>query len=219
MIIESKYCSLEDKVYQELEEEILTGKLKRGESITETALSERLGVSRTPVRSAMRRLTEEGLIETVANRGSVIIGITAEDMLDIYRVRVRLEGLASKLAAENISPEGIEKLTEAVELAEFYISKKDTEKLKELDSMFHQTVYKEANNRWLARTLSELHKKIRAYRKLSLTIPGRLEASVAEHRQILDAILRGDSAEADRLTSMHIEAASESMRQAFEKAK
>lgn len=219
MIIESKYYSLEDKVYQELEEEILTGKLKRGESITETALSERLGVSRTPVRSAMRRLTEEGLIETVANRGSVIIGITAEDMLDIYRVRVRLEGLASKLAAENISPEGIEKLTEAVELAEFYISKKDTEKLKELDSMFHQTVYKEANNRWLARTLSELHKKIRAYRKLSLTIPGRLEASVAEHRQILDAILRGDSAEADRLTSMHIEAASESMRQAFEKAK
>ena len=219
MIIESKYYSLEDKVYQELEEEILTGKLKRGESITETALSERLGVSRTPVRSAMRRLTEEGLIETVANRGSVIIGITAEDMLDIYRVRVRLEGLASKLAAENISPEGIEKLTEAVELAEFYISKKDTEKLKELDSMFHQTVYKEANNRWLARTLSELHKKIRAYRKLSLTIPGRLEASVAEHRQILDAILRGDSAEADRLTSMHIEAASESMRQAFENAK
>ena len=219
MIIESKYYSLEDKVYQELEEEILTGKLKRGESITETALSERLGVSRTPVRSAMRRLTEEGLIETVANRGSVIIGITAEDMLDIYRVRVRLEGLASKLAAENISPEGIEKLTEAVELAEFYISKKDTEKLKELDSMFHQTVYREANNRWLARTLSELHKKIRAYRKLSLTIPGRLEASVAEHRQILDAILRGDSAEADRLTSMHIEAASESMRQAFENAK
>ena len=219
MIIESKYYSLEDKVYQELEEEILTGKLKRGASITETALSERLGVSRTPVRSAMRRLTEEGLIETVANRGSVIIGITAEDMLDIYRVRVRLEGLASKLAAQNISPEGIEKLTEAVELAEFYISKKDTEKLKELDSMFHQTVYREANNRWLARTLSELHKKIRAYRKLSLTIPGRLEASVAEHRQILDAILRGDSAEADRLTSMHIEAASESMRQAFENAK
>ena len=85
--------------------------------------------------------------------------------------------------------------------------------------MFHETVYKEANNRWLARTLSELHKKIRTYRKLSLTVPGRLEASVAEHRQILDAIARGDSAEADRLTSLHIEAATDSMMLAFESAK
>lgn len=219
MIIESKYFSLEEKVYHELEEEILTGKLKRGEALTEISLSKRLGVSRTPVRSAIRRLTEDGLIETVANRGSVVVGITEADMIDIYRVRVRLEGLASKLAAECISKEGLETLTEAVELAEFYISKKDTEKLKELDSVFHETVYKEANNRWLARTLSELHKKIRTYRKLSLTVPGRLEASVAEHRQILDAIARGDSAEADRLTSLHIEAATDSMMLAFESAK
>lgn len=219
MIIESKYFSLEEKVYHELEEEILTGKLKRGEALTEISLSKRLGVSRTPVRSAIRRLTEDGLIETVANRGSVVVGITEADMIDIYRVRVRLEGLASKLAAECISKEGLDTLTEAVELAEFYISKKDTEKLKELDSVFHETVYKEANNRWLARTLSELHKKIRTYRKLSLTVPGRLEASVAEHRQILDAIARGDSAEADRLTSLHIEAATDSMMLAFESAK
>lgn len=219
MIIESKYFSLEEKVYHELEEEILTGKLKRGEALTEISLSKRLGVSRTPVRSAIRRLTEDGLIETVANRGSVVVGITEADMIDIYRVRVRLEGLASKLAAECISKEGLDTLTEAVELAEFYISKKDTEKLKELDSVFHETVYKEANNRWLARTLSELHKKIRTYRKLSLTVPGRLEASVAEHRKILDAIARGDSAEADRLTSLHIEAATDSMMLAFESAK
>ena len=219
MIIESKYFSLEEKVYHELEEEILTGKLKRGEALTEISLSKRLGVSRTPVRSAIRRLTEDGLIETVANRGSVVVGITEADMIDIYRVRVRLEGLASKLAAECISKEGLDTLTEAVELAEFYISKKDTEKLKELDSVFHETVYKEANNRWLARTLSELHKKIRTYRKLSLTVPGRLEASVAEHRKILDAIARGDSAEADRLTALHIEAATDSMMLAFESAK
>lgn len=219
MIIESKYFSLEDKVYHELEEEILTGKLKRGTALTEISLSKRLGVSRTPIRSAIRRLTEEGLIETVANRGSVVVGITEEDMLDIYRVRVRLEGLASKLAAENISKDGLDTLTEAVELSEFYINKKDTEKLKELDSVFHETVYKEANNRWLAKTLSELHKKIRAYRKLSLTVPGRLETSVAEHRQILDAIARGDAAEADRLTSLHIEAATDNMMLAFENAK
>lgn len=216
MIIENKHLSLEEKVFCELEEEILSGRLARGAALTEISLSERLGVSRTPVRSAIRRLAEDGIVEVVANRGAVVVGITEDDLLDIYRIRVRLEGLASRLAAENISEEGLSRLRDSVELSEFYISKQDTEKLRELDTAFHEAIYVEAGNRLLCKTLSELHKKIRLYRKLSLSVPGRLERSVLEHREIYEAIAARAADRADELTSRHIEEALESTLVAFE---
>lgn len=216
MKIDERLLSLEEKVFLQLEEEILSEKLTRGTSLGEIALSERLGVSRTPIRSALHRLAEEGLIETITNRGAVVVGINRDDLIDIYRIRVRLEGLASATAAERISEEGLREITESVELAEFYINKKDTERLKELDSAFHETIYRESGNRLLFKTLTELHRKIKTYRKLSLTVPGRLERSVYEHKEILAAIAKGDAQEADRLTSLHIERALENTLKAFE---
>ena len=217
MIIDDKNLSLEERVYRQLEEEIISGELKRGTALTEVALSARLGVSRTPIRSALHRLYEDGLIDTVANRGSVVVGITEEDLIDIYKIRVRLEGLASAIAAERISADELKLLSDSVELSEFYIRKEDTEHLRELDSAFHETIYKATGNRLLCRTLSELHKKIKSYRKLSLTVPGRLEKSVEEHREILEAIKRGDADAADRLTSLHVERAMENVIKAFRK--
>ena len=216
MKVDERLLSLEDKVFIQLEEEILSEKLTRGTSLGEIALSERLGVSRTPIRSALHRLAEDGLVETITNRGAVVVGINRDDLIDIYRIRVRLEGLASATAAERISEDGLREITESVELAEFYINKKDTERLKELDSAFHETIYKESGNRLLCKTLSELHRKIKAYRKFSLSVPGRLERSVYEHKEILEAIAKGDAQEADRLTSLHIERALENMLKAFE---
>lgn len=211
MIVDSKLLSLENKVFIKLEDEILSGKLTRGTALTEISLSERLGVSRTPVRSALHRLAEEGLVEAVANKGCVVIGITSADLVDIYKIRVRLEGLASAIAATRITDEGLNTLRESVELAEFYISKNDTEKLKELDSEFHETIYRSTGNRLLCKTLSELHRKIKSYRKLSLTVPGRLERSVLEHREIYQAIAIRDAEKADMLTSLHIERALENV--------
>ena len=211
MIVDSKLLSLENKVFVKLEDEILSGKLTRGSALTEISLSERLGVSRTPVRSALHRLAEEGLVEAVANKGCVVIGITNADLVDIYKIRVRLEGLASAIAATRIAEEGLNTLRESVELAEFYISKNDTEKLKELDSEFHETIYRSTGNRLLCKTLSELHRKIKSYRKLSLTVPGRLERSVLEHREIYQAIAIRDAEKADMLTSLHIERALENV--------
>ena len=216
MIVDEKLVSLEEKVYRTLEEEILSGKLTRGASLGEIALSERLGVSRTPVRSAIHRLAEDGLVQTITNRGAVVVGITRDDLVDIYRIRVRLEGLASATAAERISDEGLRTLRDSVELSEFYINKKDTEKLKELDSEFHETIYRESGNRLLCKTLSELHRKIKSYRKLSLSVPGRLERSVYEHKEILEAIEARDAERADTLTSLHIERALENMLRKFE---
>jgi DNA-binding GntR family transcriptional regulator len=198
-------ASLEEKVYIELQEAILSEALKKGESLTELSLSEKLGVSRTPVRSALQRLSEVGLVKIVPNRGAVVLGVTKEDILDIYRIRMRLEGLASAMAALNMSDADKKKLTETVELSEFYLSKNNTENLKELDTSFHRVIYEASGSRTLARILSDLHLNTKGYRRISLAIPGRLERTTKEHREILNAILAGDAEKADRLTSEHIE--------------
>ncbi len=211
MIVDARMASLEEKTFETLKEEILTGALPKGENLTELALSERLGVSRTPIRSAIRRLAEEGLVSIVPNRGAVVRGIDKNDLVDIYKIRIRLEGLASASCAKNIKPEQLEKLRRSVELAEFYISRKDAENVKELDTEFHLTIYEASGNPQLQSILSDLHKKIKMYRKLSLSVAGRLENSIREHREILEAIEKGDPELADKLTSRHIELALENV--------
>lgn len=211
MIVDDKAKSLEERVYLSLREEILEGRLVQGTALTECAEASRLGVSRTPIRGALHRLSEEGLVEITPNRGAVVVGVNAEDLVDIYKIRMRLEGLASREAAARISPEEKKRLSDSVELSEFYIQKKDTEHLKELDTEFHRIIYKASGNRLLYKTLSELHGNITAYRRLSLSSGDRLCDSVREHRDILNAILAGDAELADRLTSRHIEAALENL--------
>ncbi len=207
MIVDNVAKSLEESVYYKLEEEILSGALKKGDTLAEISLSRRLGVSRTPVRGAMHRLAEEGLIEITPNKGAVVIGVNDEDLVNIYKIRMRLEGLASREAAERISGEDKAQLSELVELSEFYLARNDLERLKELDSEFHNLIYRASGNRLLEKTLSELHRNIKTYRRLSLTVPERVILSVKEHREILSAILSGNKEEADRLTFLHIEAA------------
>ncbi len=198
-------------VFSKLEEEILSGELVRGTALGEIALAKRLGVSRTPIRGALHRLAEEGLIEILPNRGATVIGINIDDLIDIYRIRSRLEGLASALAAERITEKELALLTETVELVEFYISKNDTEHIKELDTVFHSVIYKASGSRFLSGTLSELHRKIKSYRKRSLAVPGRLSVSAEEHREILEAIKAHDAKKADTLTSLHVQRALENM--------
>lgn len=205
MIINETTKSLEEKVYLLLEESILTGEYRRGDSLTEMSLSKKLGVSRTPIRSALHRLYEEGLIEISPNRGAVVVGVNGDDLADAYKIRMRLEGLASSMAAERMDEESLKKLGETVELAEFYLGKGDVDKLKQLDTDFHVIIYKASGNRMLSKILTELHRNIRSYRRMSLGVPGRLERSIEEHKSILGAIRSGDADLADKLTSLHIE--------------
>ena len=216
MIVDNQSASLEEKVFLTLEEEILAGELKKGDSLAEIALSKRLGVSRTPIRGALHRLKEDGLVEITPNRGAVVLGIDKADLIDIYKVRNRLEGLASASAAKTISKEALKELRDSVELSEFYISRGDTERVKELDTAFHHLIYTASGNRQLETILTELHRKIKTYRKLSLSVSGRVEKSIKEHREILEAIEKGDSALADTLTSLHIERALENLIVALE---
>ena len=207
MILNQNSLTLEEAVYVQLEEEILSGKLLPGEQLREVALSKRLSVSRTPIRGALHRLKEEGLIELSANKGATVVGVTESDLTDAYLIRTRLDGLASAMAAERITDEDKEKLRESVELSEFYINKKDTEHQKELDTAFHALIYTATGSRMLGEILSELHKKAKLYRKISLGTQGRAERSVAEHREILEAIEARDARAAERLTQNHVQKA------------
>ncbi|MBE6654661.1 MAG: GntR family transcriptional regulator [Ruminococcaceae bacterium] len=199
--------TLEEKVYNILEDQILSQKLRAGDSVTEMKLSKELGVSRTPVREALQRLDREGLIKLRPNKGAVVVGISERDLIDIYKIRTRLEGLAARIAAENADETLIRQLSDNIELTEFYMSKGNIEKLKDLDSDFHDIIYGYCQSRILGKTLSELHRYIVCYRKLSLSVKGRLERSLAEHREIVEAIKKGDADGADSLMSAHVELA------------
>jgi DNA-binding GntR family transcriptional regulator len=203
--------SLEEKVYISLEEQIISQKLRPGESVTEMKLSRELGVSRTPVREALQRLDREGLIKLIPNKGAVVLGISEQDLIDIYKIRMRLEGLAARIAAEKKDEQFCRALGDNVDLTEFYMTKGDIEKVKNLDSEFHDIIYRCCESRMLGKTLSELHRYIASYRKLSLAVSGRIDRSLAEHKEIYDAIASGNADAADELMSKHVERALENL--------
>lgn len=203
--------NLSSRVYDVLEESILSGRYPVGAALTELGLSADLGTSRTPVREALRRLEQEGLVHLIPNKGAVVVGITTDDLIDIYRIRMRLEGLAAARAAEKRSAEDAARLTEIVELSEFYIARGDAARLRDLDSNFHDLVYLAGGSRMISSTLSHLHHKISRYRAMALGNPGRVVESVREHRAILEAILAHDANAADDLASRHVELALENL--------
>ena len=212
MIIDSVILSLEDKVYTTLKDEILTGKLECGSVLREIALSQRLDVSRTPIRGALHRLAEEGLVELQANKGATVLGISRDDIEDIYEIRIKLEGLAARLAAERMSEDDRRELVSTVELSEFYLTKSNDGMNGRLDSEFHSIIFKAAGSRYLCRILSELHHNIKAYRGFSLSNIQRAKKALIEHREILDAILARNGDEAERLTEIHIRRALENFK-------
>ena len=197
------------QVFHQLEKEILSGDLVPGTSLTETKLCSQLGVSRTPIREALMQLELEGLVKTIHNKGAVVVGISGDDVDDIYTIRVRIEGLAARRAAENITPEELEDLREIVELQEFYVGRGDNLQVWNLDNRFHEIVYEGCRSRPLKQILSLFHNYIQKARETSVR-GGRAAASTQEHRAILTAIEQRDPDEAERLMGVHVENARKS---------
>ena len=202
--MEHKTVSLADQVFENLENDILSGKYQRGELLTESKLSQNLGVSRTPIREALRRLSQEHIIEE-SGKGVIVLGIAEEDLKDIFYIRRKIESDCAARAAQNRTDEQLEVLREAVEFQEFYLTKKDPDKIKLMDSRFHETIYRMSGSSVLSDVLIPLHRKIQKYRRASISNRSRAEASVAEHRAIFEAISAGDSKAAKKLLDEHLE--------------
>lgn len=186
-MMDYKTVSLSDQVFEHLESDILSGKYQRGEIITEMQLCSELGVSRTPVREALRRLFQEHLIEDTP-KGTMVLGITPKDYRDMSEIRLRIEELAVRGFVQNADSDSLKALKEAVDFQEFYLSREDVDQLKALDGRFHEVIYSGCGSMILKDTLLPLHKKIQQYRRNALRTPDRAAHSVREHREILEAI-------------------------------
>ena len=205
-----KSTSLADQVFDKLENDIIQGVYARGELLTELKLVEQLGVSRTPIREALRRLEQERLIEDTG-KGSRVLGITEEDLQDIMNIRERIEGLAAYYAAKNLTPEGLAELTHIVDLQEFYFSKRDKEHLRQVDDQFHDMICTLSKRSVIADTLIPLMRKTRRYRRVAIDNWERTTRTMNEHKQIFQAIASGDAKLAEELTTQHIIHAKEHM--------
>lgn len=206
MMIEYKPVSLADQVYERLEYGILTGEYQPGEILSEKRLAAELGVSRTPIREAMTRLVYENLIKETPS-GNEVRGISRADVEDIFEVRKQLEVLATGKAAENISEEEMDKLQDVVEQQEFFASKGDVKKVRDLDTEFHDLIYLASGSVIFQNILTPIHHKLMKFRKASLEQEGRILESVTEHKAILDAIRAKDKKKTCELMLKHIEKA------------
>ena len=204
--------SLRHKVFQYIKSQIIKGTYAPGDTILETKLADELGVSRTPVREAVWLLEVEGLVEITSKKGAVVLGISPKDVADIYAMRQLLEGLAARWATTNLTDLQIKELQKICDLSEFYVQKRDTEELANLDAKFHQLIYAASGSKMLNLTLSHLHEFIQPARLHSITIEDRLSHSVTEHLVLLEAFQERDEAAAEKAMTHHIENAYKNIR-------
>lgn len=196
--------SLRGQVFDKIRSDILNGKYKRGEELVESSIGKELGISRTPVREAIRQLELEGLVQLVPNKGAFVTGISEEDVRDIYLIRARLEGLAARMAAKNITPELLDAMEETVVLSEYHAKKEHYEQVCEMDSKFHKLLYKASGSRILEHTLTDFHQYVQRVRMASIMKKRRMEKSNDEHDAILTAIREHDEEKAELVATRHI---------------
>lgn len=206
--MKNRRVSLADYVYAKLEEAILSERYQPGQALTELAVSQELKVSRTPVREAFRRLQQEGYLKESV-KGSLVVETTARDMMDIYEIRLRTEGLATRWAAERMTDQGLAEILETIELQEFYTSKEDPTHIQEQDDHFHRLIFKYCGSPVLGDMLTALHRRIQRYRRDSVASQARAGEAAREHRAIYEALARRDAGAAEKLALEHVKKARE----------
>jgi DNA-binding GntR family transcriptional regulator len=212
------YKPLRELVFEALREAIIQGRLRPGERLMEIQLAEELGVSRTPVREAIRKLELEGLVLMIPRKGAYVSQISMKDIADVFEIRRALEGLAARLAAERSTEEEVEALERAlVKIAES-AEHEDLDEAVALDTDFHEELMKASHNGRLPLLVSNLREQIQRFRLTSLSHPGRVKLAVAEHRKIVDAIAGHDSDRAQNLAYEHIENAENSLMEVIREA-
>ena len=205
-----KTVSMADRVFDMLEDDILSGKYAAEEMLTELKLCAELQVSRTPVREALKRLMQENLVYETG-KGMAVCRFDEDDINDIYEIRSRIEGLAFSICAEKITDEQLKKLHDTLELQLFYANRHAHDGMRDTDSEFHKLVYEYCGSRTLMEILENLHRKVRRFRRLSVENDARAKAAAKEHEMIYEALAAHDSAKAEKLATEHIKNARDSI--------
>ncbi|WP_419025829.1 GntR family transcriptional regulator [Emergencia sp.] len=195
---------LREIVYEQLKMQILTGKITPGTRMMEVELADEMGVSRTPVREAIRKLEKEGLVTIEPRRGAYASDISVKDMLDTLEVREDLEGLAAALAAERMSEEQIEDLVKITQGYSEAINNSDTEKIIHYDELFHKHIVSCSGNKTLIHLSETVQELALRFRYLYYDDFSRYENMPVEHREIIDAITSGDAETARLVADNHV---------------
>ncbi|WP_251388399.1 GntR family transcriptional regulator [Mediterraneibacter agrestimuris] len=199
-----EYLPLRDVVFNTLRQAILRGELKPGERLMEIQLANKLGVSRTPIREAIRKLELEGLVLMIPRRGAEVAQITEKSLRDVLEVRRALEELAVQLACMRMTAEGIRQLKQAAAEFEKALGDEDITIVAEADVAFHDVVYLATDNERLISLLNNFREQMYRYRVEYLKKKECHEKLLAEHRDLIQAIENGDSERATEITSTHI---------------
>lgn len=195
---------LREIVYEQLKFQILTGKITPGTRMMEVELAEEMGVSRTPVREAIRKLEKEGMVNIEPRRGAYASDISVKDMVDILEVREDLEGLAASLAAERITEEQSEELLRITKGYSDAIKNSDTEKMIHFDELFHKHIVSCTGNNTLIQLSETVQELALRFRYLYYDDFSRYENMPVEHKQIIEAITSGDSQTARVVADEHV---------------
>lgn len=200
-----KLPPLKQRAYETIKELILSGQSQGGEALSVGELAERFGVSRTPVREALLRLEQEGLVETVPYRGTYVKVISEEEIAEVYEVRGVLEGLAARLATARIPQEELEAFESALQSLDKEMVLGEYERYVDNDTRFHEMIVENCGNKTLedlVRQLSDRSYRIRVYAQ---QISGdHMTQSHEEHRWVLRALREGDAVAAERLMTEHL---------------
>ena len=211
--IERQAAPLRQQVLEALRRAIVSGRLAPGQRLTERALIEMMGVSRTVIREALRQIEAEGLIEIIPNKGPVVRELSAEEAKDLYRIRAVLEGLAARLFAENASDAMVNKLDAALDAVVLAYQGEDGEETLEAKTRFYDLLYQGSDSQTLASMLGVVQARVWRWRAVGLTHPDRahdrLHQSVENLRALITAIRNKNGDLAERITREEVSKAAE----------
>ncbi len=199
------YKPLREIVSDALRQAIRDGILPPGERLMEIPLAEELGVSRTPIREAIRILEQEGLIVMIPRRGTYVADMSLKDVTEVFELRSILEELAAELAAERITNEEIEALEQHLVEIGNYMNENNLDKVVQADILFHEILYKASRNDRLVEMINNLREQTLRFRTLSMSQTGRLAKTWDEHRQLVEAISDRDVERARQIARIHME--------------
>jgi len=207
----NEYQPLRDIVFQTLRKAIITGELPPGERLMETQLGEKLGVSRTPIREAIRKLELEGLVVMVPRKGAQVAQFTQKDIKDVLEVRAALEALAVRLACKRMDERSFLRLQLVITEYEYAAKEHDIETMIEKDVEFHEIIFNATNNDKLVQMFGNLGEQVHRFRIAYLKNTEESMSVQEEHSEILQALRDKDADAAARLATIHIEKQSDSI--------
>ena len=197
-------ASLHTEVADRVRMRILAQDLAPGARIDEIGLAAALGISRTPLREALKVLASEGFVSLVAGKGAYVTELSPADVDELFPVMAMLEGRCAHDAVARMTADDLDRLRALHELLEQHAASGDVTAYYAVNSEFHQAIERQAGNPWLIRVTAELRRFLRLSRGRQLTVPGRLQQSLREHRRILQALARRDASAAERLMAGHL---------------